>query len=80
MNDKKPKLSLNKELLISLQEKQMKSLIGGEMLYTEGHTSSCHSSDCNDSCCRKSCDKDAEYSVDVACEPPPPSPTMTDCA
>ncbi|WP_343690727.1 class I lanthipeptide [Chitinophaga sp.] len=50
------KLALKKETLISLQEKQMKAILGGEeMFYTSGETSGCASSDCNDSCCKKSC-------------------------
>jgi len=60
--EKKPnlkKLSLNKETLISLQDKQMQAVLGGaaEMLYTSGETSSCPSADCNDTCCKKSCKK-----------------------
>lgn len=34
------KLKLNKETLISLQEKQMKSILGGEVLASNGSTSS----------------------------------------
>jgi hypothetical protein len=52
------KLSLNKETLISLQDKQMKAVLGGEaMLYSRGESSSCPSADCHDSCCKKSCKK-----------------------
>ena len=58
---KEPKLkrlSLNKETLISLQDKQMKAVLGGEaVLYTSGESSSCPSADCQDSCCKKSCKK-----------------------
>lgn len=47
----KRKLSLNKEVLISLQEKQMKSLVGAEMLISEGETSNAtcapHGGECN---------------------------------
>jgi hypothetical protein len=63
--EKKPnlkKLSLNKETLISLQEKQMKAVLGGvaEQLYSNGETSSCPSADCSDTCCKKSCKKKKE--------------------
>ncbi len=40
MEKKIKKLSLNKETLVSLQEKQMKSLIGGNALISDGTTSS----------------------------------------
>ncbi len=59
--EKKPnlkRLSLNKETLISLQDKQMQAVLGGEAaLYSTGETSSCPTADCNDSCCKKSCKK-----------------------
>lgn len=48
-------LSLKKETLLSLQEKQMQSVLGGEALYTSGETAGCPSSDCNGTCCKKSC-------------------------
>lgn len=53
------KLSLSKETLISLQDKQMKAVIGGleAVLWTSGETSGCPTADCNDSCCKKSCKK-----------------------
>ncbi len=55
------KLSLNKEILISLQDKQMKAVLGGEaMLYSFGSgESSAYScpQDCpqEPSCCKKTC-------------------------
>lgn len=60
--EKKPnlkKLSLSKETLISLQDKQMQAVLGGvaEQFYSSGETSGCPTSDCNDTCCKKSCKK-----------------------
>lgn len=51
------KLSLNKETLINLQDKQLQAVLGGvaEAFYSNGETSGCPSSDCNDTCCKKSC-------------------------
>lgn len=40
MEKKTKKLKLNKETLVSLQEKQMRSLIGGEAMASKGSTSS----------------------------------------
>ena len=56
MQKKMKVLSLKKETLLSLQEKQMQSLVGGAALfYTSGETSGCPSADCNGTCCKKSC-------------------------
>lgn len=40
MEKKNKKLKLSKETLVNLQEKQLKSLIGGEALASNGSTSS----------------------------------------
>ncbi|MDY0905135.1 class I lanthipeptide [Pedobacter sp. CFBP9032] len=55
------KLSLNKETLVSLQDRQMQAVLGGQaQFYSSGDTSGCPSADCNDSCCKKSCKKAEE--------------------
>jgi natural product precursor len=65
-NQKISKLFLNKETLVSLQEKQMKAVLGGEAaLYSSGETSGCPSADCNDSCCKRSCKKSEEVEPEV---------------
>lgn len=61
-NKEKKTLKLNKEVLIRLQEEQLKAAIGGEEAMSNGNTSTCPSSDtcgCNPNepatCCKKSC-------------------------
>lgn len=55
---KKNFLKLNRETLVSLQERQMSAILGGAAaMWSKGETAGCPSSDCNDSCCKKSCEK-----------------------
>lgn len=72
------KLSLNKEVISSLQEKQMKSLMGGSALASKGKTAAYTCG--GDSCfCPSSitCPK-AEAAADVE-EPQPPSCCQNSC-
>jgi hypothetical protein len=69
-------LSLKKETLLSLQEKQMQSVLGGAALYTSGETSGCPSSDCNGTCCKKSCSGGGTSPT----TPQPPSPAPVSVA
>lgn len=59
----KKKLSLNKETLLRLQERQLQASLGGqEAMLSDGHTAMCETVDsctCNPdepvTCCKKSC-------------------------